>query len=149
AKTEAAAAPKPAFGTFGIDTTAMDKAVKPGDDFYKYANGAWLATFKIPDDKVRFGTFDQMGGKSADDVKALLDGVAKPPPAAGSVQEKVLNLYSSWMDEAGAEAAGATPLKGDLDAINAAKTKADVVKLMGRFDYASPIGMYIQPDPAD
>src|SRR6478752_10515256 len=44
----AAAAPKPAFGTFGIDTAQMDTTLKPGDDFYKYVNGKWLSTFKIP-----------------------------------------------------------------------------------------------------
>ena len=54
----AAAAPKAAIGAFGIDTTAMDAAVKPGDDFYKYVNGKWLATYQMPADKTRFGAFD-------------------------------------------------------------------------------------------
>ena len=45
--------PKAAIGTFGIDLTAMDKAVKPGDDFFKYVTGTWLATFKMPADKTR------------------------------------------------------------------------------------------------
>ena len=42
------AAPRPALGTFGIDTTAMDTSVKPGDDFYRYVNGAWVSTFSVP-----------------------------------------------------------------------------------------------------
>ena len=45
---------KPVIGEFGIDLANMDAAVKPGDDFFKYANGHWLATFKMPEDKARW-----------------------------------------------------------------------------------------------
>ncbi len=142
-------APKVAIGTFGVDTSAMDTSVKPGDDFYKYVNGKWLASFQMPADKARFGSFDVLRDKSETDVKTLLEELAKTPPAAGSVQQKVVDLYNSWMDEAALEARGTEALKGDLDSINAAKTKADIIKLMGNPDYSGPIGMYISPDPAD
>jgi endothelin-converting enzyme/putative endopeptidase len=141
--------PRAAIGAFGIDTTQMDTSIKPGDDFYKYVNGKWLATFKMPADKGSYYTFDALQDKSENDIHALLDDLAKAPPAAGSVQRKVLDLYNSWMDEAAIEARGVQPLKADLDEIAAAKTKADIVKLMGRFDYAGPVGIYIEPDPAD
>ena len=145
----AAEAAKAAIGTFGIDTAQMDTAVKPGDDFYKYVNGKWLSTFQMPADKARYGVFDVLRDKSETDVKALLEEMGKTPPAAGSVQQKVVDLYNSWMDEAALEARGTEALKGDLDAINAAKSKADLVKVMGRFDYSGPVGLYISPDPAD
>jgi putative endopeptidase len=145
----AAEAPKAALGAFGIDTSAMDTSVKPGDDFYKYVNGKWTSTFQMPADKARYGVFDSLRDKSETDVKTLLEELAKTPPAAGSVQQKVVDLYNSWMDEAAIEARGTEPLKADLDAINAAKSKADLIKLMGNTDYAGPIGMYISPDPAD
>ncbi len=64
----AAAAPKPAFGNFGIDTAQMDTSVKPGDDFYKYVNGKWVSTFKMPADKARYGVFDALSDKSESDV---------------------------------------------------------------------------------
>ena len=51
--------PRPALGDFGIDLTNRDEAVKPGDDFFKYANGKWLATFQIPADKARYGSFER------------------------------------------------------------------------------------------
>ena len=89
----AAETPKAALGAFGVDTTAMDTSVKPGDDFFKYVNGSWLATVKMPADKTRFGAFDQLRDKSENDVHTILEELAKTPPAAGSVQEKVLNLY--------------------------------------------------------
>jgi putative endopeptidase len=72
-------------------------------------------------------------------------GVAPP----GSVQQKVVDLYGGWMDEAAIEARGLTPLKGELEAIAAASTKKDIVALMGRVDYSAPFGSYIIPDPAD
>jgi putative endopeptidase len=147
--TPAAATPKPTFGTFGIDTAQMDATVKPGDDFYKYVNGKWLATFKIPADKPSYGVFDALTEKSENDVHALLEDLSKTPPAAGSVQRKVVDLYNSWMAEAALETRGTEPLKADIAAINGAKTKADIVKLMGNIDYGGPIGMYIFPDPAD
>ena len=141
--------PKPTFGSFGIDLAAMDTSVKPGDDFYRYVNGKWVSSFAMPADKARYGVFDALRDKSETDVKALLEEMAKTPPPAGSVQQKVVDLYNSWMDEAALEARGTEALKGDLDLINAAKTKADLIKLMGRFDYSGPVGLYISPDPAD
>jgi putative endopeptidase len=143
------AAPKAALGTFGIDTTAMDRSVKPGDDFYRYVNGTWVSTFQMPPDKARYGVFDALRDKSEVDVRTLLDELAATPAAAGSVRQKVTDLYKSWMDEAAIEARGIEPLRNDLAAIAAARTKADIVALMGNIDYAGPIGMYISPDPAD
>ena len=76
-----AEAPKAAIGAWGIDLSNRDDAVKPGDDFFRYANGHWLATFKLPDDKARFGSFDALGDKSEADVKSIIDGFATAAPA--------------------------------------------------------------------
>jgi endothelin-converting enzyme/putative endopeptidase len=142
-------APKAALGTFGIDTAQMDTSVKPGDDFYKYVNGKWLASFQIPADKAGYGVFTTLRDKAEQDVHTLLEDLARTPPPAGSVQQKVVDLYKSWMDQDALEARGTEALQGDLGRINAARTKADIVRLMGEFDYNSPVGMYISPDPAD
>ena len=140
---------KAAIGNFGIDLTAMDRSMRPGDDFFKFVNGAWLATFKMPADKTRYGAFDELRDKSEIDVHGLLEELTRTQPAAGSVQQKVLDLYSSWMDEAGIETRGLEPLQAYFAAIGAAKTKADIVQLMSDNDYASPISLFIDPDPAD
>jgi putative endopeptidase len=140
---------KAAFGTFGIDTAQMDTSLKPGDDFYRYVNGKWVSTFKIPADKASYGVFDALVDKSENDVHSLLDELGKTPPAADSVQKKVVDFYNSWMDQPAIEKRGVEPLKADLDAISNAKTKADIVKLMGNPDYSGPAGIYIFPDPAD
>src|SRR4051794_13507255 len=94
---------KPALGTFGVDTAQMDTAVKPGDDFVRYVNGKWLATVKMPADKSRCGMFDALRDKSEADARTLVDELAKTPQAAGSVRQKVGDLYAAWMDEARVE----------------------------------------------
>ena len=76
----ASGGPAPAIGEFGVDLTNRDQAVKPGDDFFRYANGTWLKTFKMPADKSRFGAFDELGEKSEHDVKAIIDGFATSNP---------------------------------------------------------------------
>jgi endothelin-converting enzyme/putative endopeptidase len=144
-----AAAPKAALGAFGIDTTAMDTSVKPGDDFYAYVNGAWVSTFEMPADKARYGVFDALRDKSETDVRTLLDELATTPAPAGSVQQKVADLYKSWLDEAAIETRGVEPLEADLAAIAAARTKRDIVALLGNVDYSGPVNLYISPDPAD
>ncbi|MEO5822658.1 MAG: M13 family metallopeptidase [Vicinamibacteraceae bacterium] len=144
-----AQAGKPTLGTFGIDTAQMDTSVKPGDDFFTYVNGKWISTFKIPADKAAYGAFTLLGDKAEEDVRTLLSELSQTPPPAGSVQQKVVDLYNSWMDDAAVEARGVTPLKADLEAIAAATSKADLLRLMGRTDYSAPFGAYIIPDPAD
>jgi endothelin-converting enzyme/putative endopeptidase len=139
----------PAFGSFGIDTANMDPSVGPGEDFYRYVNGKWLATFKMPPDKARYGVSDALVDKSESDVHALLEDLAKTPPPAGSVRQKVVDFYNSWMDEKAIEARGMMALTADLDDIHAATSKADITRLMGRIDYSGPAGIYIMPDPAD
>jgi putative endopeptidase len=140
---------RPALGTFGVDTAHLDRTVKPGDDFFGYVNGTWLKTFKIPADKASYGTFDVLNDKAEADIRNLLTELGKTAPPAGSVQQKVIDLYASWMDEARIEARGLEPIKADLAAIAAVKTKPELLKLMGRTDFSAPFATYIIPDPAD
>jgi len=145
----AAEAPKAVLGEFGIDLTNRDESVKPGDDFFRYANGKWLATFKIPDDKARYGSFDELGVKSENDVKSIIDGFAANPPAAGSNVAKAADLYASWMDEATLEARGLEPLKPYLDEINGIADKAGLLKVIAKVGYTAPFGLAVEADAAD
>jgi putative endopeptidase len=144
-----APAVKPTLGDFGIDLTSADPAVKPGDDFFRYANGTWLSTFKIPEDKARFGSFDELREKSENDVKSIIDGFAANPPAAGTNVAKAADFYASWMDEATIEARGIEPLKPYLDTINGIIDKAGLLKVLASPGYASPFGLGIEADVAN
>lgn len=147
---QAAAPPaKAAIGEFGIDLANADTSVKPGDDFFKYANGTWLKTFVMPEDKARYGAFDALSEKSENDVKSIIDGFATTPPATGSNVAKAADFYASWMDEARLETRGIEPLKPYLDTINDISDKAGLLKVLASDGYASPFGLGIEADTVD
>src|SRR6202012_326988 len=83
-----ASADAPQIGPFGVDLTAMDRGVKPGDDFYRFVNGNWLKTEKIPPDRTTWGTFAQLADKSQKQVQDLIETAAKAHPPAGSIEQK-------------------------------------------------------------
>ena len=138
-------AASPALGTFGIDMDAMDASVRPGDDFYSFVNGRWLATYELPPDKARYGAFD----KSEADVHAILLDLTATAPAEGTTERKVADLFSAWMDTDTIEARGIEPLRPYLDDIAAVRTTADLWPLFGGLDHAAPFGAGIGIDPAD
>jgi putative endopeptidase len=130
---------KPVRGTFGIDLDGRDAAVKPGDDFFRYAGGTWMATQQLPSDRVRWGSFDALGAKSEADVRAILDELAARTDAPeGSVERKVGDYYATFLDTAAIDALGLAPAETGLAAIAAARTHEDVARLMGRPDLQLP-----------
>ena len=88
-------ATKPKMGTFGIDQSARDTSVKPGDDFFRYVNGKWLATAKIPDDRPADGAFYMLRDKSLADVRVLVEGLAKEDAATGTPTPYLKSMMSS------------------------------------------------------
>ena len=114
---------KPIYGAWGVDLTAGAPKVKPGDDFDKYANGAWAARTKIPDDQGSAGVSYDVYNRSQDQLRTLIE-TAEPSTQIGA-------LYKSFIDEAKVEAVDDKPLKGDLARIAAIKTKADFAVAMG------------------
>ena len=142
-------APKAAYGSFGVDLAQMDTSVQPGDDFYRYVNGKWLDSFPMPADRASYGTGTVVFEKTEADLHAILDELAATKPAQGSVDQKVADIYASWMDEAGIEARGLEPLQPYLSRIAAAKDKAGLMQLVGSIDFQAPFAVGISPDTVD
>jgi putative endopeptidase len=145
----ASPAGKPAFGTWGVDLSGMDKSVKPGDDFFLYANGAWLARTEIPADRTSIGSFQNLQILSENRMKELVDELEARDPATLNPEEKQLrDLYDAFTDTKQIESRGLDPIKPDLKRIAALKTGEDVAKLMGDplFPGGSIIGSGIIPD---
>ena len=141
--------PKAAYGSFGVDLAQMDTSIKPGDDFYGYVNGKWLSTFQIPPDRSGYGTGTMVVEKTEADLHAIIDELIASNPAPGGVEQKVADMYASWMDEARIEARGLEPLQPFLARINAAKDKADLMKLVGTVEFQAPFALFIEADTAD
>ena len=143
---------KPQLGTFGVDLSAMDRAVAPGDDFYRYVNGKWMDRTEIPADRSSWGGFGILRDLSDQRTRALIEEVARGRNAPGSVGEKVGVAYASFMDEAAIEAKGAAPLKPYLAKIDAIATPADLATAFAvatRRGIDVPIGAGVQQDLKD
>jgi putative endopeptidase len=152
AQAQAPAGPAPAL-TSGLDQAAMDKSVRLQDDVYEYANGHWLKTNSIPDDRSSVSIASQLLDKSLDQLHGLIDSAAKNTrDPAGSEAHKIGDLYASFMDEAGVEAAGLGTLKGELARIDAVKSKSELPALfahLNRIGVSTPYGVGVGPDVRD
>jgi putative endopeptidase len=121
------------YGHWGFDLAGADLKTKPGDDFFRFANGAWLDRVQIPPDKPAYSLRLAMTDMVEQRLHTIMEEVAgqagKNPT---TVEEKVGAFYHSFMDEAAIEKAGATPLKGKLAEVRDAKTRAALAETMGR-----------------
>ncbi|MGH9498386.1 MAG: M13 family metallopeptidase [Terriglobales bacterium] len=115
----------------GIAVANMDRSVKPGDDFYLYANGDWIKRTAIPPDRGRIGVFTALSELSDKRTADLIEEAAKSNPAAGSGTRKIADLYNSYMDEAAIESRGLSALQPHLKAIAAIKTKKELARAFG------------------
>jgi putative endopeptidase len=137
---------KAAIGDFGLDLTAGNPAVKPGDDFFAYASGAWYSKFEIPPDRSRFDEFDKLDDLSKQRVREIIEQAASSHPAPGSAAQKIGDYYAAYMDQPAIEANGLTPVQGDLQRISTAATKADIATLFGLPGFASLFDLDLPPD---
>jgi endothelin-converting enzyme/putative endopeptidase len=129
--TTAYAQDAPAPEMHGIAVANMDRSVKPGDDFYQYANGEWIKRTEIPPDRAGVGVFTKLGDLSNKRTAGLIEEIAKSNPPEGSSARKVADLYKSYMDEAAIEAKGLAPLRPPLEAIAAIRDKRELAHALG------------------
>jgi len=115
----------------GIDLSYIDHSVKPGDDFFSYANGAWVKTAQIPADRSATGPTQELEDLTAKRTADLIQNMAKTQPAAGTSNRKIADFYAAYMDEAGVEKRGLAPIKSELDQIDAIKTRDDLARVLG------------------
>ena len=90
--------------THGIAVANIDRAVKPGDNFFLYANGEWIKRTEIPPDRSRVGVFSRLDEISSKRTAELIGEAVKSNAAPGTGARKIADLYNSYMDEAGIEA---------------------------------------------
>jgi len=128
-KTEQATvvAPPPAHG---VDLDGMDRRVRPGDDFFAYANGTWLAKTEIPADRSSWGTGAMVAELTDKRVADLIQDAAEHA-TSGPDARKVGDFYASYMDDAAIESKGLAPLHPSLDAIAAIADQKGLAKALG------------------
>jgi putative endopeptidase len=119
-----------AIGSFGIDLSGRDMSVDPGNDFFRYANGAWLDRTEIPADRTNWGTFAILRDKSDRDQRVIIEEVALAGGPEGSNRKKIADIYNSFLNQEAIDSAGLAPIQADLDAIAAARTHEQIARLM-------------------
>ncbi|WP_404366204.1 M13 family metallopeptidase [Sphingomonas sp. MMS24-J45] len=147
AKTTTKAGPR--YGTFGIDLTAQQRTLKPGDDFWTYANGNWDKRTQIAPDRTSAGYGVILTDEAEQQVRAIVADLAANPKAYGVSGQQIGDMYASWMDEAAIEARGTAPLQPYLAKIAAVNDKAALQTLFASVGYASPVELGQLPDPTN
>ena len=152
---------KAELGSFGFDVAGMDKTATPGDNFFQYANGAWVKNTEIPADRSSYNSFAILVEKAAKRERAIIEEAAKNASATGETAQ-IRDYYNAYMDEAAIEARGLETLQPDLDRIAAIAdatalarelggTVRNDVDIMNMTNYYTPhlFGVWISQSMAD
>ncbi len=152
ATAQTAAGPAPELGAFGIDLSSRDPATRPGDDFFRFANGRWLDDFELPPDRSDYGSFSVLADRSDERVRAIVEDLADMEPARGSIEQKINDYFQSYMDTETLNELGIGPLLPGLAAIDSIANMEQLVNAFGRArldNTASPFVFYIAADRSD
>jgi predicted metalloendopeptidase len=141
-----APAPKPAIGDCGLDLSSGNHSVKPGDDFFAYANGAWYDSFVIPPDKSSYGPFNALDELSKERVRGIIEAAAAAHAAPGTPEQQIGDYFAAYMDQAAIEANGLVPAQADLERIAGAHTHTAIARLFGEPGFASLFDVQLPAD---
>ncbi|HEY5336669.1 MAG TPA: hypothetical protein VIJ85_00570, partial [Rhizomicrobium sp.] len=138
---------------WGFDVSGQDRTIRPGNDFFDYANGTAISKMVIPSDESRYGAFHQLRDLSEARTRDILQAsAAKSGPQPTDAIGKAGAFYKSFMDQAAVDKLGPAPLKPDLDLIRAVRSQQDFATLAGRATttmLGSLFDLGIQPDAKD
>jgi len=131
-----------AVKTPAIDLTDLDQSVAPGENFYQYANGGWMVKNPLKPEFARYGSFDKLADDNVERLNALFQDMAEKSYKPGTIEQKISDLYKQGLDSTRLNAEGAAPLKKYLDGIYAAADKADLVKVLAKFNKFGQGGLF-------
>ncbi len=134
----------------GIDKANMDTNIRPQDNFYRYINGGWMNSHNIPGDKTAIGSFYDLRDKADEDVNAIIEELAATDDLImGSDEQKVADLFRSYMNSEKRNTLGINPIQSIITAINNLQDKDDLAEFFGQYSSAginNPLALYISVD---
>jgi putative endopeptidase len=143
-------APPPPPPNSGLELGGFDRAVRPQDDLFNFANGAWMRNTQIPPDMSEYGAFSKLSEESVANQRTLIEAAQNDRDApADSDQRKIGDLYASFMDTARLDQLRAAPLAPDFAAVDRLATPTDLIRHLGdiqRFGASNPIGLSVSQD---
>ena len=132
--------------TTGIHLDNLDTTVVAQNDFYQYACGGWMANNPLTPEYSRFGSFDKLGLQNLEQVNGLIQELAAKKHQAGSVAQKIGDMYNLSMDTARRDAEGIAPVEASLQAIAAISSREELSALLGASMDYSLWAMYVDAD---
>ena len=116
----------------GLDMSAMDSSVNPGDDFFQHCNGAWIARATIPPDRPYMSEAQLMRERTEAQLRAIIEqAAAHAGHEPATIEAKVGAFYNAFMDQKRLEALGVRPLAPELTAIRSSRSREQLATLMG------------------
>ena len=138
--------------TSGVYMENMDSTVRPGDNFQRFVNGLWMKNTKIPEDKSSYGIGYMVHERSQDAVKAIIEQSSNGEFENGSDEQKIGDLYASYMNMEARNELGAKPLETEfakIDAINDKVGLSNYFAYSGKVGNQPPVGFFVYPNMKD
>jgi predicted metalloendopeptidase len=125
---------KAVLGDWGVELSGMDRSAKPGEDFFRYVNGAWFDRAEIPADRTTTGSFVELDILSETRVRNILTDLETRVGKLAPEEKQVRDLYTSYVDTDRLERLGLDPARRDLSLIAGLRTHDDVARAMATPD---------------
>lgn len=138
--------PVPTYDGWGFNPADIDRAVKPGDDFFAYVNGKWMAKEEIPAAYSYSGVALALRLDAERNVRKIVEEMATGTYPEGSLEWRIGQAYKTYLDTAAIEAAGLAPAKPYLDRIAAVQSREDLARLFGTQGFPAPLGAFVSID---
>ena len=136
----------------GIDLSHVDATVRPQDDLFGHVNGRWLTQYEIPADRATDGAFRALYDRAEEQVREIITDAAATHAPVGTDEQRIGDLYASFLDEDAVERRGVAPLLSELALIDDASDPAALAVVVGRLQRTGTgggVGMYIDTDSKD
>jgi len=120
--------------TSGVDLDAINRFVRPQDDFYQFANGAWLDRTSIPPIYSSYSVYQQVNERVEQALQGIIEAAAANPGPAGSESRMVGDLFTSWMDEASINSLGVSAVGPELAIVDGVTDRKSLLEAFARLD---------------
>ena len=129
-------------GVPAINTADLDTSVRPGDDFFLYANGGWIKNNPLKPEYARYGSFDVLREQNVENLNALFSEMTKMTPEPGTIDQKIVDLYKQGLDSTRLNAEGGAPLKKYIDELYAVADKKALASHLGKLNLVGEGGFF-------
>ncbi|MCU1696738.1 MAG: Metallopeptidase [Mycobacterium sp.] len=133
----------------GIDLSYVDGDARPQDDLFGHVNGRWLDDYPIPADRATDGAFRLLADRAEEQVRDLITEAAATDSPSGTDQQRIGDLYASFMDTDTVARIGVQPLLDELATVDAAPTADALAVVLGglqRTGIGGGTGVYVDTD---